>query len=511
MKYPKHILAFTVVGILLVISSSGLVRQLGLLMADSINVSASVPPSILGSTPTIYGMSSTCNTVTWSDIIPINDAENPFTTAEYKLEISGSNGFDTLLEMMSYRHASSYVVAYPLVVRSTYYYRLIARDPARPSEISYYSPIVRCTVQPEATGSGGGGAPSTTPIIIPSNEIPTTPAAPEFPAANENGLNWIDKTFVQPILNPQVVPPLKVVPADLAPKATDLTFLKEALAKQNYKLVDPASLFYVPAVDKPGTASLNLPKDSRNVTAAFYNENTKVWEKIPVHFNDAKDQIQMKSNGDAVYAIIEIQDAPAKFLDVKKTAWYYDYAENARLMSIITRNGNGLFNAEAPITHSDALSMINQAFGVTAKKEFYVANPLSLMGRGEAISAILSTAGIMPVTEGRDRPFTDISWANPFYGYIVTAKNENIIHGYADGTFQSNNAINKAEFSKILTKALEVRYIQYTKKAVSKSVTMGSTNNPQQKLLTMHSVFQKFLTTIYAVADGANKQQKSTK
>ena len=49
--------------------------------------------------------------------------------------------------------------------------------------------------------------------------------------------------------------------------------------------------------------------------------------------------------------------------------------------------------------------------------------------------------------------FTDVSPTNPYADAIAYLQKNNIVQGYPDGTFRSNNFINRAEFTKILINA----------------------------------------------------------
>jgi hypothetical protein len=49
--------------------------------------------------------------------------------------------------------------------------------------------------------------------------------------------------------------------------------------------------------------------------------------------------------------------------------------------------------------------------------------------------------------------FTDVQTNNPFYQYIETAYNHQVISGYADGTFRWGNNVTRAQLSKIIVVA----------------------------------------------------------
>ncbi len=49
--------------------------------------------------------------------------------------------------------------------------------------------------------------------------------------------------------------------------------------------------------------------------------------------------------------------------------------------------------------------------------------------------------------------FSDVSHTNVFYCYIETAFAHNVISGYWDGTFQSNNNATRAQIAKLVYQA----------------------------------------------------------
>ena len=51
--------------------------------------------------------------------------------------------------------------------------------------------------------------------------------------------------------------------------------------------------------------------------------------------------------------------------------------------------------------------------------------------------------------------FGDVAADNPFYGFIETAYNRDIISGYADGTFRPGNNATRGQICKIVYQAVE--------------------------------------------------------
>lgn len=71
---------------------------------------------------------------------------------------------------------------------------------------------------------------------------------------------------------------------------------------------------------------------------------------------------------------------------------------------------------------------------------------------------LLLTLSLAPSTALADMApepdvFTDVHWGDDGYWEIRYLKEDGILAGYPDGTFQPNNTINRAEFSKIVSLA----------------------------------------------------------
>lgn len=80
--------------------------------------------------------------------------------------------------------------------------------------------------------------------------------------------------------------------------------------------------------------------------------------------------------------------------------------------------------------------------------------PDQAVNRVESLKFILE--GISAAVEKGQLPFTDVSSEAWYSGYLYTAYKREIVNGHPDGTFKPEDAVNKAEFFKILFNGLSV-------------------------------------------------------
>jgi len=78
--------------------------------------------------------------------------------------------------------------------------------------------------------------------------------------------------------------------------------------------------------------------------------------------------------------------------------------------------------------------------------------PYNSATRGQLTKIVVLAKGWpIDVTDGPH--FSDVLKSNPFYDYIETAYNHNIISGYTDGTFRWGNDITRAQLCKVIVLA----------------------------------------------------------
>jgi hypothetical protein len=78
--------------------------------------------------------------------------------------------------------------------------------------------------------------------------------------------------------------------------------------------------------------------------------------------------------------------------------------------------------------------------------------PYNNTTRGQLSKIIVLAEGWAIDTSGGPH-FSDVPTTNPFYQYIETAYNHGVISGYADGTFRWGNNVTRAQLSKIVVSA----------------------------------------------------------
>jgi hypothetical protein len=112
----------------------------------------------------------------------------------------------------------------------------------------------------------------------------------------------------------------------------------------------------------------------------------------------------------------------ATFSDVCPDYWAYTYVEYLAAHGIVSGYADGTFRPGATATRAQLAKMI-------------------VVARGWAV--------VTPPTPS----FSDVPPSNPFYGYVETAKAHNVISGYADGTFRPNNTVTRGQISKMIVTA----------------------------------------------------------
>nr|WP_052125014.1 5'-nucleotidase C-terminal domain-containing protein [Lysinibacillus odysseyi] len=112
------------------------------------------------------------------------------------------------------------------------------------------------------------------------------------------------------------------------------------------------------------------------------------------------------------------------FTDVKETNSHYENILALQEAGIIKGYSDGTFKPGQAVTRGQAAKMLVGAFKLE---------------KGTASS-----------------PFTDVAASNEYHDAIQTLASQGIIKGYSDGTFKPNQAITRGQFSKMLTKILDL-------------------------------------------------------
>ena len=74
--------------------------------------------------------------------------------------------------------------------------------------------------------------------------------------------------------------------------------------------------------------------------------------------------------------------------------------------------------------------------------------PYNNATRGQFVKIAVLAFNI-PLYSGTEQHFTDVPLNDPFYQYIETARRDNIIGGYADGTFRPSANVTRGQVAKI--------------------------------------------------------------
>lgn len=515
-KSKKNIVIIGVTTAVMVASSMALIQipNIRQLLADVVvTIDAIVPINIAYSTPITPEASNNCRTLNWSNIIPINDAGNAFLNAEYKVNISRSPVFNALDEESSYATGLAYQVQNSLSEGTAYYFRTRARDPLRPSEESNYSNTTSCTTSISQnntpSGSSGGGYSNT---ILPPGDSADAPT-------------WIKKTFIQPMIGKEAID-LTVTTTDQKQKKIPIENMKKTglkpVKKDRVTIIELTNKEKFPEIDKkyldaskydslsfkPASINMdgikNMP-NPENVVVACFDEATQTWFKIPTYYNPAKNTYRFRASTMAVYALATVEDIQEKFQDIHRYDWFYDYAENMRLLDIAPKSTelSGNFDPLKPITPIEAQKMVARAFSDSLVKNTPLIST-DLLTRGDAIGMIMEKADFSPKAISMNiikTPFKDVSRTNKNYEYILKAYQLSTIRGYNDDTFRPEAPINRAEFAKILVKTMENHYlldvIKYSpnlQSIIEKELSLSKRKYVGTKTISAKNIIDKMVT-----------------
>lgn len=125
----------------------------------------------------------------------------------------------------------------------------------------------------------------------------------------------------------------------------------------------------------------------------------------------------------------------SNFVDVKKDIWYLDAVNKLLANEVLIFTGEKL-------------------------------EPNKELTRAELVAMIVKIKGIIPTGNTNFRDKGDATWAN---GYIAIAQKEGWIRGYEDNTFRPNANITRAEISKIISIAFNIK--QSEKEILFKDIT----------------------------------------
>lgn len=123
-----------------------------------------------------------------------------------------------------------------------------------------------------------------------------------------------------------------------------------------------------------------------------------------------------------------VAPATPTFDDVPVSAWYYDYVEAAVQLGIISG-------------YTDASGNLTGQFG-----------PGDSVGRAAA-TKILVNAFAIPTTLSPASPFADVVPGQWFHDWVLTAYNQSVVDGFADGLFHPSDLLTRAHMAKWLVNA----------------------------------------------------------
>ncbi len=125
------------------------------------------------------------------------------------------------------------------------------------------------------------------------------------------------------------------------------------------------------------------------------------------------------------------------FTDVEPSDWYAPYVEAAKDIGVVEGYEDGTFRPNDSINRVEALKIL-------------------IEGGLDIDILVDEESGLLATFELEENPFTDLTLSDWFAKYVLYAYVNDIVAGYGDGTFGPANGMTRAEFSKVLTLALEL-------------------------------------------------------
>lgn len=144
---------------------------------------------------------------------------------------------------------------------------------------------------------------------------------------------------------------------------------------------------------------------------------------------------------------------PNTFRDVSTTDYFYDHVLDLRDAGAIGGYNDGTFRPYNQATRAQLVKIVVLAFHIS-------------------------------LYTGSEQPFTDVPNDHPFYQYIMTAWQNNIISGYSDGTFRPYNNVTRGQISKIAVESARMEDM--------------STNTPSFSDVPTSHTFYRYIETAFA-------------
>jgi hypothetical protein len=185
--------------------------------------------------------------------------------------------------------------------------------------------------------------------------------------------------------------------------------------------------------------------------------------------------------------VVTVTRCVITFTDVLPTEYFYEAVRNLYCAGVISGYSDNTFRPYNNTTRGQLTKIVVLAFGmqlytppqptfsdVPASHTFYqyietaaheglvsgysdgTFRPGNDVTRGQLSKIVVEAAG-WPLVNPTVPTFSDVPTGSPFYQYIETAYDHQIISGYADGTFRPGNNATRGQISKIVHSAITTR------------------------------------------------------
>jgi len=178
-------------------------------------------------------------------------------------------------------------------------------------------------------------------------------------------------------------------------------------------------------VTPPVVTPQPAPSQSGGSTPIVRNDREDAFNGLPTPLPKKPDTNPIPTPAPKPSASTTVCTPSTPFYDTK-SHWGAAYIEQARILCIISGKRAGYFAPNDAVTRAELTKIAILAFGKTL------------------------------LTEVTTKPFPDVDLRQWFAIVVATAKAENVINGYGDGTFKPNAFVNRAEALKIILNAASI-------------------------------------------------------
>ena len=180
--------------------------------------------------------------------------------------------------------------------------------------------------------------------------------------------------------------------------------------------------------------------------------------------------------GITILPVSHAESINVQFTDVPESKAYYDAVQSLSSRGYISGYADGTFRPAANVTRGQAAKII--------------ANVLQL-----------------DTTNVKNPHFKDVPTSHQYYGHIAALVEANVISGYEDQTFKSNQTMTRAHMSKMLSKGFNLKEPESNFQSPFTDVSSKNWFAPFVESLRIHDITTGTTPTTYSPAASVTRSQ----